>query len=139
MSSPNDFNQAVIEEFRANDGAVKAFANTPLLLLTTTGAKSGKRRLNPLAYLKDGDRWVVVASKGGAPDNPDWYYNVIANPMVTVELGGDKTFQAQATTIDEGPERDRLFNKMVEINPGFANYARKTDRTIPVVVLERVE
>ena len=137
MTDVNDFNKKIIEEFRANDGKVGGrFANTTLLLLHTIGAKSGQPRTNPVAYTKDGDRFIIIASKGGAPTNPDWYYNVKANPLVTVELGHEQ-FQAQAT-IAEGAERDRLFNQMAEIRPGFAEYQRNTDRQLPVIVLERV-
>lgn len=136
MSDVNGWNQAIIAEFRANGGNVGGqFARTPLLLLHTTGAKSGQPRINPLAYTTDGDRLVVIASKGGAPSNPDWYYNVMANPLVTVEVGTER-FQAQATIAQE-PERTRLFNQMTTAMPGFAEYQRNTTRIIPVVVLTR--
>jgi deazaflavin-dependent oxidoreductase (nitroreductase family) len=136
--SNNDFNQRVIAEFRANGGKVgKPFENTPLILLTTIGAKSGQQRIAPLAYTADGDRIVIIASKGGAPTNPDWYYNLLANPQVTVEVGSER-YEARAT-VAEGPERERLFNQMAQRMPGFAEYQRKTTREIPVVVLERVE
>ena len=139
MSSYPDFNQRIIAEYRANGGKVGGgFANTPLLLLNTIGAKSGQPRTNPLAYITDGDRIVVIASKGGAHTHPDWYYNVLAHPLVTVELGRER-FQARATVVAEGPERDRLYAKMVERNPGFADYERKTQRKIPAVILERLE
>jgi deazaflavin-dependent oxidoreductase (nitroreductase family) len=138
MSSFHDFNQAMIEEFRANGGKVSGqFANTPLILINSRGAKSGQPRTNPLAYVTDGDRIVVIASKGGGPSNPDWYYNLLADPIVTVELGSER-FQARATPVTKGPERDRLYAKMAERNPGFAEYERKTTRTIPVVILERI-
>ena len=94
-------------------------------------------RLNPVAYTWDGDRYVVIASKGGAPTNPDWYYNVVANPHVTVEVGTEQ-FEAQAT-IPAEPERTRLYNQMAEIMPGFAEYQRKTTRAIPVIVLSRIK
>src|SRR6266852_5976243 len=104
MSSPNNFNQAIIEEFRANGGKVSGqFAGAPLLLLNTVGAKSKQPRTNPVAYTKDGDNYLIIASKAGAPTNPDWYYNVVANPEVTVEVGPER-FQAHAT-IPEGEER----------------------------------
>lgn len=138
MSSFKDFNQAIIDEFRANGGVVTAPVGKPLVLLTTTGAKSGKSHLNPVTYLKDGERWVIIASKAGLPSNPDWYYNLLANPVVTLETGSGEVFQAKATPVTDMSERDRLYAKMVEINPGFAEYERKTDRKIPVVVLERV-
>src|SRR4026208_2391791 len=85
-----DWNHKIIEEFRANKGNVATFARQPLLLLTHTGAKTGKQRTNPLAYFRDGDRYIVVASKGGAPTNPDWYYNLLANPQATIEVGGER-------------------------------------------------
>jgi len=134
MSNPNDWNQKIIEEFRANEGRVGGmFANTPLLLLHTTGAKSGKARMNPLAYLKDGERYVIIASKGGAPTNPDWYYNVVAQPEVQIEVGTEQ--MAARATVAEEPERSALYEKMVAKNPGFDEYRRKTTRTIPVIVL----
>jgi deazaflavin-dependent oxidoreductase (nitroreductase family) len=136
MSNYNDFNQTLIAEFRANGGKVGGqFANAPLLLLTTTGAKSGQLRTTPLAYTTDGNRVVIIASKGGAPTNPDWYYNLLANPTVTVEIGNER-FKAQAVATS-GQERERLFAKMAEQMPGFAEYQQKTSRQIPVVVLER--
>lgn len=138
MSNPNDFNQAMIAEFRANGGKVGGhFVNTPLVLLNTIGAKSGQPRTNPLAYVTDGDRILVIASKAGAHSHPDWYYNLLAHPLVNVELGSEK-FQARATAITEGPERDRLYTLMVARNPGFAEYQEKTNRTIPAVLLERL-
>ena len=138
MTNVNDFNKKIIAEFRANDGQVGGqFANTSLLLLHTIGAKSGQTRTNPVAYTTDGDHLIIIASKGGAPTNPDWYYNIKANPMVTVELGREK-FQARAV-IAKGAERDRLFTQMAGAMPGFAQYQRKTDRQIPVIVLERAE
>ena len=131
-----DFNQNLIEEFRANEGKVGGmFEGATLLLLTTKGAKSGDPRIAPLAYTTDNDHMVVVASKGGAPTNPDWYHNVLANPDVTVEVGTE-SFPARAT-VPERAERDRLFNKMAEMMPGFAEYQRNTERLIPVIVLER--
>ncbi len=134
MSSVNDWNKQIIEEFHANDGKVGGqFANMPLLLLHTTGAKSGQPRVNPVAYVNDGERYVVVASKAGAPTNPDWYYNIVANPDVTVEVGTDQ-FTAKATVAEE-PERSQLYEKMVAKNPGFDEYRQKTTRTIPVIVL----
>ncbi len=137
MSEVNEWNKKIIAEFRANDGKVGGnFADRTLLLLHTTGAKSGQERINPLACTTDGDRLVVVASKGGAPTNPDWYYNIMANPRVTVELGTEQ-FQAQAT-ITEEPERTRLFDQMAAVMPGFAEYQRKITRILPVIVLTRV-
>jgi deazaflavin-dependent oxidoreductase (nitroreductase family) len=112
---------------------VAAFARQPLLLLTHTGAKTGKWRTNPLAYFRDGDRYVVVASKGGAPTNPDWYYNLLANPRATIEVG---TEQLEVTAEPAGPaERERLWAMVIERNPAFKEYAKKTRRTIPLVIL----
>ena len=137
MSSPKDWNKAIIEEFRANAGKVGGnFAKTPLLLLHTTGAKTGQARLNPVAYIEDGERLVVIASKAGAPTNPDWYHNLRANPEVRLEVGAEE-FPARAAIAEE-PERTQLFGKMAVRNPGFAEYQRKTSRTIPVVILTRL-
>ena len=138
MININDRNKNIIEEFRENDGKVGGnFAGRTLLLLHTTGAKSGQERINPVAYVKDGDRFVIIASKGGAPTNPAWYYNIVANPRVTVEVGTEQ-FQAQATIAKE-PERRRLYDKMVAMMPGFADYERKTTRVIPVIVLTPIK
>ena len=137
MSNQNNWNKAIIDEFRANSGKVGgAFAGKTLLLLHTVGAKSGQERINPVAYVIDGDRLVIIASKGGAPTNPDWYYNILAHPLVTVEVG-TKQFQARAAITSE-PERTRLYNQMVEMMPGFAEYQRKTTRVIPVLTLMRM-
>lgn len=131
-----DWNKAIIEEFRANDGKVGGhFEGSNLLLLHTTGAKSGLPRLNPVMYLPDGDGYVIIASKGGAPTHPDWYHNLVANPEVTVELGTE-TVEAVATVAEE-PKRSELYTRMVEVAPGFGEYQRKTSRTIPVVILTR--
>ena len=133
----SDFNQAVIDQFRANDGKVGGyFAGANMLLLHTIGAKSGQPRTNPVVYVRDGDRIVVIASKSGDDSNPDWYYNLLANPIVTVELGNEK-FQARAIAVTDEPERSRLYAKMVEHRSGFAEYEQKTSRKIPAVVLER--
>jgi deazaflavin-dependent oxidoreductase (nitroreductase family) len=138
MSGGNNWNQAVIDEFRANSGKVGGpFAGKTLLLLHTVGAKSGQERIIPVAYVTDGDRLVIIASKGGAPTNPDWYYNIQANPMVTVEVGTEQ-FQASAAIVSE-PERSSLYNQMVAMMPGFADYQRKTDRVIPVITLTPVK
>ena len=138
MSNPNERNMAIIQEFRANAGKVGGpFAGKSLLLLHTIGAKSGQARINPVACIRDGDRFVIIASKGGAPTNPDWYYNILANPLVSVETG-TKQFQARASIAVE-PERTRLYNQMVEMMPGFAEYQRKTTRVIPVVILTPVK
>ena len=133
-----DFNTDLIEEFRVNDGKTSGpFAGAPLMLFTHTGAKSGKQRTNPIVYTRDGDNLVIIASKGGAPTNPDWYYNLVANPEVTVELPGGETFKARAREV-HGDERDRLFAAQAELMPGFKEYEAKTTRVIPVFVLERV-
>jgi deazaflavin-dependent oxidoreductase (nitroreductase family) len=138
MTTPNNWNEKIIEEFRANAGKVGGpFEGKSLLLLHTMGAKSGLERNNPVACIKDGDRLVIIASKGGAPTNPDWYYNILAHPLVTVETGVEK-FQAKAEVAPE-PERTRLFAKMVGMMPGFADYQLKTTRIIPVITLSRVK
>jgi deazaflavin-dependent oxidoreductase (nitroreductase family) len=137
MTNPNDWNRRIIEEFRANGGKVGGpFAGAPLLLLTTTGARTGRSHTTPVMYTDDGDRLLVYASKGGAPTNPAWYHNLVASPRVTVEVGTER-FEADATVIT-GEERDRLYNRHAERYPGFAEYQEKTSRTIPVVALTRV-
>ncbi len=138
MVSPVDRNQRVIEEFRHNGGVVGGpFAGKPILLLHTVGAKTGLPRVNPLMFAQDGDRLVVVASKGGAPTNPGWYYNVLAHPQLTVEVGSEK-FLVKATVAEE-PERSRLYKKMIEVMAAFADYQQKTRRIIPAIVLTRVK
>ncbi len=127
----DNYNQQVIAGLRAGN-----LENQPLLLLTNTGARSGKTRVNPLAYTRDGDRYVVLASKGGGPSNPDWYHNVIANPEVTVEVGQQR-FKARAR-VAEGDERERLFNAQAAEMPNFAEYQQKTSRQIPVIILEPI-
>ncbi|HEY4917570.1 MAG TPA: nitroreductase family deazaflavin-dependent oxidoreductase [Solirubrobacteraceae bacterium] len=132
----NDFNASVIAEFRAHGGRVGGpFEGAPLLLLTSTGAKSGEERTTPVMYLPDGERMVIFASKAGAPTNPAWYHNLVANPTATVELGTE-SFQATAR-VASGEERAELYNRQAELRPQFADYAEKTTREIPVVVLER--
>ena len=134
----NERNIGIIQEFRANGGKVGGpFAGKSLLLLHTIGAKSGLEHINPVAYVTDGPRFVVIASKGGAPTNPDWYYNLLANSLVMVEVGTEQ-FLVRATVSAE-PERTRLFNQMVAMMPGFAEYQRKTTRVIPVIILARVK
>ncbi len=138
MSDQNERDKKIIEEFRANGGKVGGkFADRTLLLLHTTGAKSRQQRVTPVACTRDGDRLVVIASKGGAPTNPDWYHNIVANPLVAVELGTEQ-FQAHAAIPTE-PERTHLFNQMAATNPGFIEYQRKTTRIIPVIVLTRLK
>ena len=130
------FNAKIIDEFRANGGKVSGqFEGAPMLLLTTTGAKSGKRFTTPVVHTNDGDRLVIIASKAGAPTHPDWYYNLVKNPTVTVELGTE-TFEATAKVADEA-DRERLYDAEATLMPGFREYQEKTDRVIPVVVLER--
>jgi len=137
MPDVNDWNAAIISEFRANGGKVGGrFANAPMVLITTRGARTGKLRTNPLVCLPDGDRLVVFASKAGAPTNPDWYHNLRANPDVTVEYGSER-FNARAV-ITEGAERDRLFAEQARRFPMFNDYQTKTKRIIPVIALERV-
>ena len=134
MAEVNNWNKKIIEEFRANGGKVGGnFTGRTLLLLHTKGAKSGQERVNPVAYTKDGDHLVIIASKGGAPKNPDWYYNLVANPQITVEVGTEK-FAVDSTVAVE-PERTRLYDQMVEVMPGFGEYRLKTTRQIPVIVL----
>lgn len=139
MSNANDFNQfnrALIAEYRAHGRVVSGpFVNAPLLLLTTTGAKSNLARTTPLAYTTDGDRLIVIASKGGAPTHPDWYHNLVAHPEATVELGRER-FQVRAS-FPQGQERERLYNQQAALLPNFAEYQKNTTRQIPVVVLER--
>ncbi|GAB3134797.1 nitroreductase family deazaflavin-dependent oxidoreductase [Amycolatopsis sp. NPDC004378] len=140
MTAPADmnaFNNQVVDEFRANEGVVGGmFEGKNVLLLTTIGAKSGEPRLSPLVYTRDGERLVIAASMGGAPKNPAWYHNLVANPKVTVEVGTEK-FEATATVIADRAERDRLYAGMVAHAEGFADYEKKTTRVIPIVVLER--
>jgi deazaflavin-dependent oxidoreductase (nitroreductase family) len=132
----NDFNQKIIEEFRANEGKVGGmFEGAPVLLLTSTGAKSGQRRTTPVVYQPDGERMVIFASKAGAPENPAWFHNLRANPTATVEVGTEKV-DVEAVVTD-GEERQRLFDKQKQLMPQFADYEQKTTRQIPVVALRR--
>lgn len=137
MADVNDWNAKIIEEFRANGGKVGGpFEGAPLLLLHTTGAKSGQGRVNPMMYRADGDRLVVFASKAGAPTHPAWYHNLLAAPRVSVEVGTEtRDVVARAA---EGEERDRLWSAQKQEWPGFADYETKTTRQIPVVVLEPI-
>ena len=133
----SDWNKKIIKEFRENDGVVGGyFTGHPLLLLHHTGAKSGTKRVNPLAAFEAGERLFIIASKGGAPDHPDWYHNIVANPTVKVEYGTD-TFEAKAAVTEE-PERSKLYAKAVSEFPGFGEYEEKTERTIPVITLTRL-
>jgi len=129
-----DFNAKVIDEFRANGGRVGGILEgAAVLLLHHQGAKSGRRYVNPLAYLADRGRYVIFASKAGAPTNPGWYHNLRAHPEVTIEVG-TQTIEATAS-VAEGPERDRLYERQVLVAPQFAEYQAGTERQIPVVVL----
>ena len=132
----SDWNTGIIEEFRANAGKVGGpFEGAPMLLLHHVGAKSGTRRVNPLVYLPDGDRYVIIASKGGAPKHPDWYHNLVANPETTIEVGTE-TIPVRAEVIT-GEERDRLYARQAADRPAFAEYQAKTKRRIPVIALTR--
>jgi deazaflavin-dependent oxidoreductase (nitroreductase family) len=132
----NDLNTKIIEEFRANGGNVGGqFAGGPVLLLTTTGAETGRRHTTPTMYLPDGERLMVFASKGGAPTNPDWYHNIVAHPRVTVEVDTE-TYEADAVVLT-GQERDQLYARQAQLYPGFAEYEAKTSRIIPVIALRR--
>lgn len=136
MSDANDYNTQLIAEFRANEGKLGGpLAGAPMMLITTTGAKSGQPRTAPLMYTTDGDRFVIIASKGGAPTNPDWYHNIVANPEIIVEIGGE-TFPARAEIAVE-PERTRLFDAHAALMPGFREYQNNTTRVIPVVTISR--
>jgi deazaflavin-dependent oxidoreductase (nitroreductase family) len=131
------YNELLIEQFRANAGKVTGqFADLPVLLLTTIGAKTRATRTHPLVYFDDGDRYIVVASKAGASTNPAWYQNLLATPRATVELPTE-SFNVQAR-IPEGHERENLFRRIVEHFPIYANYQQRTGRRIPIVVLERI-
>ena len=134
MPEPSDWDRGIIEEFRANSGKVGGrFEGAPMVLLTTTGAKSGEPSTTPLVCLPDGGRVLVFASKGGAPKHPGWYHNLVANPTVTVEIGTDK-YEGTATVVT-GDERNRLYAQQVERFPAFGDYEKKTERLIPVVAL----
>jgi len=137
MADGTDFNSKIIAEFRANEGRVGGpFEGAPLLLLHTVGAKSGQERVNPMMYQAVGDNFAVFASKAGAPTNPDWYHNVLANPQVQAEIGTE-TITATARVADDA-ERDRIWDAQKQAYPGFADYERQTTRRIPVVILEPV-
>jgi deazaflavin-dependent oxidoreductase (nitroreductase family) len=136
MADTDDFNTAIIKEFRANAGKVGGpFEGATVVLLHTVGAKSGQDRVNPVVYRTDGGRMYVFASKAGAPTNPDWYFNIVAHPQITIEVGTD-TYGVTATVI-EGAERDRIYADQAKEFPGFADYQAKTDRVIPVIALDR--
>ncbi len=142
-----EFNKKVIDEFRSNGGNLsrqfaegvgeKLLAGAPMIIVTHTGAKSGRTYTSPLVYSKDGNRYVIFASKAGAPENPSWYHNLLAHPEVTVEIGSEK-FKAKAKEV-KGEERDRLFNAQAKMMPRFSEYQKNTSRKIPVIVLERAK
>jgi len=133
---PRGFNDSVIADFRARGGRMTGqFSGAPLLLLTTTGAKTGRSHTTPVAYTRDGDRLIVYASFAGSPKNPAWYHNLVANPAATVELGSE-TFEVRAE-VTTGEERDRLFAEQAARVPQFAGYQRRTSRPIPIVALTR--
>ena len=133
-----DWNRTMIDNFRAHGGQITAgrLAGRSLLLLTTVGAKSGTWRTTPVGYHRDGDRLVIVGSNSGGPKDAGWYHNVLADPIVTVEVGTER-FRARAT-VAQGDERRRLFDDHVAASPIFADYQRMTGRQLPVVVLERL-
>ena len=132
----NDFNRQIIEEFRSNEGRVGGqFEGAPLLLLTTTGAKTGNSHTAPVMYLQEGDKMMVFASKAGAPSNPAWHHNLVAHPDATVEVGTEK-YKVNARVLT-GEERDRVFEKQATLYPGFREYQEKTTRVIPVIELTR--
>jgi len=136
MSEMSDWNRQIIEEFRSNGGKVGgSFEGAPLLLLTTTGGRSGIARTTPVMYLPDGERLIIFASKAGASTNPDWYHNLIAHPQATVEVGSE-TFKVTAVEV-MGEERDQLYARQAALYPGFAAYEAKTTRRIPVIALQR--
>lgn len=130
-----DWNAKIIDEFRAKGGKGVTNFGDRLLLLTVRGARSGRPRTIPLAFHRDGDRFIVAASKGGSPTDPDWYRNLVVNRDVEVEVGGAR-FAAHAVALPDGPERDRLYARHAELMPGFADYEKRTTRTIPIIVLE---
>jgi deazaflavin-dependent oxidoreductase (nitroreductase family) len=134
VSEPS-WNQRIIEEFRASGGKKAGPFGEGLMLITHRGAKSGQERTTPVVYSRDGDRYVIVASKAGAPENPSWYYNLLAHPIVTVEVGSEK-FQARVTEV-KGPQRAALYAAHAKRYPNFNEYQQKTTRTIPVLELER--
>jgi deazaflavin-dependent oxidoreductase (nitroreductase family) len=136
MSEPNDFNTTIIEEFRSNGGKVGTFPNGSLLLLRSTGAKTGATRISPLAYQKVGDAYAIFASKAGAPANPAWYHNLLAHPETTIEVGTE-VIDVTARVADP-EERELIWKRQKENAPNFAEYEKKTERQIPVVVLEPV-
>ena len=134
MTAADDFNRRNIEEFRANHGRLGGpFEGAPVLLLHSTGARSGQQRINPMMYMADGDRYLVFASAAGADRNPAWYWNLVAHPDAGIDVGDDH-IDVHAVELD-GPERDAKYALQTERYPGFADYQRKTSRVIPVLAL----
>jgi deazaflavin-dependent oxidoreductase (nitroreductase family) len=136
----NDFNRALIADLRANRGKASGgpFQGGQILILTTKGARTGEPREHPLAYSEDDGLHVIVASKGGAPTHPHWFHNLRTHPIVTVEVGGE-TYQAKAKVVEDDEEYERLYTQHAALMPGFNDYRKKTDRRIPVIVLEPVD
>ncbi len=134
----SDWNSKIIDEFHAKGGQGVGPFGDRLLLLTTRGAKSGRPHTTPLAYTRDGDRYVIIASMGGAPKHPAWYHNLVKNPDAEVEIGRER-FAVRATPLPSGPEHDRLYEQQAQVMPGFRTYQEKTSRIIPVVLLERAD
>jgi deazaflavin-dependent oxidoreductase (nitroreductase family) len=138
MEEMDEYNRRLIEDFRAHGGKVSGeFERTPMLLLTSTGARSGQRHTTPMGYMPDSDRLIVFAANGGAPKNPDWYHNLVAHPQVTVEVGTE-TFAALAV-VTQGTEREQLWIRGVAMFPFLAKHQAKTPRQIPVIALSRLE
>jgi deazaflavin-dependent oxidoreductase (nitroreductase family) len=138
MEEMDEYNRRLIEDFRAHGGKVSGdFERTPMLLLTSTGAKSGQRHTTPMGYMPDDDRLIVFAANGGAPKNPDWYHNLVAQPHVTVEVGTE-TFAALAV-VTQGAEREQLWIRGVAMFPFLAKHQAKTPRQIPVIALSRLQ
>jgi deazaflavin-dependent oxidoreductase (nitroreductase family) len=136
MTTVNDWNKGIIDEFRANEGRVGGqFEGAPMILITHTGRKTGQKRTNPLVYHKEGDVMYVFGSKGGAPTHPEWYRNLLANPEATAEVGTEK-FDVVASEVT-GPERDRIFAANAALRPAFSDYEKRTTRKIPVIALRR--
>ncbi len=136
MTEMNDFNTTIIEEFRANGGKLGGqFEGAPMLLLHSTGAKSGKERVNPMMYRVVGDDMAVFASKAGAPTNPDWYHNLVAHPEATIEIGTETV--PVVARVATGDERTEIWEAQKKDYPGFADYEKATTRQIPVVILKR--
>jgi deazaflavin-dependent oxidoreductase (nitroreductase family) len=136
----DDFNRALINDLRANGGRASGgpFQGGDVLILITTGAKTGEPREHPLAFSLDAEHHVVIASKGGAPTHPQWYHNLVANPIVTVEVLGQK-FDAKAKVVDDDEEYERLYAQHAAKMPGFNDYRKNTSRRIPVIKLERID